>query len=145
MATSAVAPTKTRPALNDPVRCFRKPMTIGVVIVDKLPNRLKTPPLTPTSSLGEASAITVQPSAPNPLPKNASVISPITTACVLVQLQAMMLTEISMPATMGALHANVSEWPRLSSQSEQTPPTIPPIQPASAGSPAAAPACRIDI
>ena len=50
-------------------------MTIGVVMPAMLPKRLKTPPFSPISSFGEVSAITVQPSAPKPLPKNASDMS----------------------------------------------------------------------
>jgi len=48
---------------------------IGVVIVDKLPNVLKSAPLTPAISFGEVSDTTVHPRAPMPLPKKDSAMT----------------------------------------------------------------------
>ena len=47
-------------------------MMIGVVMPATAPNVLKTAPLRPAISSGEVSDTTAQPSAPRPLPKNAS-------------------------------------------------------------------------
>jgi hypothetical protein len=55
----------------------------------------------------------------------------------------MMLTDSSMPPTIGALRARVSEWPRRISASDSTPPSTPPENPQIAGSEATRPACRI--
>ena len=45
-------------------------MMSGVVMPAMFPQRLKSAPFMPTMPLGEVSEITVQPSAPMPLPKN---------------------------------------------------------------------------
>src|SRR6202043_2495609 len=79
MAIRAIETTKINAPLNEPVRFTIYPMTMGVVIPARFPIRLKRPPLTPMSGFGEVSAITVHPSAPNPLPKKASDISAIMT------------------------------------------------------------------
>ena len=42
----------------------------GVVMPAMLPQRLKSAPFMPTMPFGEVSEMTVQPSAPMPLPKN---------------------------------------------------------------------------
>ena len=58
--------------MNDPVACTMCPMTSGVVIAAVFPNMLKRPPQRPAAFFGDASETTAQPSAPNPLPKNAT-------------------------------------------------------------------------
>ena len=55
-------------------------MTIGVVMLERLPKVLNRPPETPPASFGEVSETTAQPSAPMPLPKKASAMKPTTSA-----------------------------------------------------------------
>ena len=84
MAIRAAKPTKTRAPLKEPVFWMMKPMMMGVVIPAVLPKRLKRPPLSPMNSLGDVSAMTVQPSAPTPLPKKASDMRKRTSDCAVV-------------------------------------------------------------
>ena len=57
------------------------PMMSGVEIPAMLPQRLKSAPFMPTMPRGEVSEITVQPSAPTPLPKNESDMNKIMRVC----------------------------------------------------------------
>ena len=87
----------------------RKPITIGVVIADRLPMKLNTPPVSPSSRAGARVETSDQVIDARPLPKNASARNAITSGVESTKLAPMIEVEISSPPMIGSLRAKPTE------------------------------------
>src|SRR5471032_137342 len=99
----------------------RKPMTMGVVIADRLPMKLKVPPVSPSNRAGARVETSDQVIDASPLPKNASARKAMTSGVNSTKLAPMIDVEISSPPMIGSLRAKPTLLPRRINQSEKNP------------------------
>src|SRR5476651_1861338 len=90
----------------------RKPMTMGVVIADRLPMKLKVPPVNPSKRAGARVETSDQVIDASPLPKNANARKAITNGVESTKLAPMIEVEISNPPMIGSLRAKPTVQPR---------------------------------
>ena len=82
-----------------------KPITIGVQMDDRLPTKLNTPPVRPSSRTGASADTSDQVIEASPLPKKATARKKMTQGVESVKLAPIMDVEISRPRMMGSLRA----------------------------------------
>src|SRR3990167_5850827 len=109
-------------------------MTIGVVIADRLPMKLNTPPVNPSNRAGASVDTRDQGTEASPLPKNANARKAITSGVDSTKLAPMIDVEISKPPMIGNLRAKPTVYPRRIRKSEKNPEQSTPTKAARNGS-----------
>ncbi|KAG1167736.1 hypothetical protein G6F35_017638 [Rhizopus arrhizus] len=99
----------------------RKPITIGVQIDDRLPTKLKTPPVRPKRRTGASVDTSDHVIDASPLPKKATARKNITHGVESVKLAPIIDVEIKRPRMMGSLRARPTVAPRRIRKSDSTP------------------------
>src|SRR5436189_905139 len=115
-------------------------MTIGTVIPDRLPKKLNTPPVSPSSRSGAIADTSDQVIDASPLPKNARAREPTIIAGSFTKYAPTMLVDSRSLVTMGTLRAVPSDAPLRTIASDRSPELSTPTNAARKGSEAKNPA-----